>query len=245
MNENTLLAGFGYAGDAKQIEILLPVWEHHQVPIVVMSPIDSPIETMKGHICKQEGLRAYIGQKSLDRQWMQMRTILEFNDASGKPFEWFLFNDSDSLVLTPELPKYLYEDQDTVWSNEVDDFRRPGQSWQGGPPWPLDYHKGLPLIAQQPPYFMHRSACQRMVNIASSIKMCPITPFIDWYMVQLTVKAGLKHKPFRNGASCETTTPNGIAVMSECIAKRGARFIHAVKTKESLDKILEVYNRTK
>jgi hypothetical protein len=244
MNDRTLVVGCGYAGDAHQIEILLPYWTHHQCPVVVMSPIDSPIESMKGHICRQEGLRAYTGQKSLDRQWMQMRAMLEFNDRDGNPFQWFLLNDSDSLVLTPKLPDYLYEDKDAVWSNEVNDFRKPGESWQGQPPWPKDYHAGMPLIAMQPPYFLSRSAMERMVNVASSIKMCPICPFIDWYIVQLTVAAGLKHKPFPTGASCETSTELGIAVMSECISKRGATFIHSVKSKKSLDILTQVYNQT-
>lgn len=241
MNESTLVAGFGYSGDANQIEVLLPYWEHHQCPIVIMSPTDAPIESMKGHICRSEGYRAYIGQKSLDRQWMQMRALLEFNDKDGKPFQWFLLNDSDSFVFTEKLPDYLYHDKCIVWSNQVNDFRQPGQVWENLPPWPDDYHKGFPLVAMQPPYFLSRSAMERMVSVASSIKMCPICPFIDWYMVQLAVTAGLKHEGFRSGASCETSTGHGIAVMSERILKYGATFIHSVKSKSSLDQLVAVY----
>ncbi len=241
MNESTLLVGCGYAGDAHQIKVLLPVWQHHNIPIVVMSPIDSPIESMGPHICRTEGLRAYIGQKSLDRQWMQMRAALEFNQADGTPFQWFLLNDSDSFVFTPELPAYLYEDPEIVWSNQVNDFRVPGESWQGLPPWPLDYHAGFPLVAMQPPYFLSRQAMQRMVDIASSIKMCPICPFIDWWMVQATITAKLKHSGFRTGASCETTTANGLAVMSQRVREYGATFIHSVKTQYALDQLTRVY----
>jgi len=244
MNENTLVVGFGYNGDAHQIKTLLPMWEHHQCPVIIMSPWDAPIEKMGGHICMQAGRRAYIGQDSLDRQWLQMREILKINDKDGRPFEWFLFNDSDSLVLTPELPSYLYEDKETVYSNEVNDFRVPGQSWQGLPPWPTDYHAGLPLIAMQPPYFMSRECLKRMVSVASSIEMCPICPFIDWFIVQLTVAAGLKHKPFRTGASCETSTQLGIAVMSQRIRDHGATFIHSVKSESSLSALKKVYAST-
>ncbi len=245
MNKNTLLAGFGYAGDQSQIKILMPYWEHHKIPIVVMSPIDSPITSMGAHICREEGLRGYTGQRSLDRQWMQMRALLEFNDKDGKPFQWFLLNDSDSLVLTPELPAYLYEDQEMLWGNKVNDFRKPGESWQGLPPWPMDYHKGHELVAIQPPYFLSRNAMERMVKVASAIKMCPICPFIDWYMIQLADEAGINHKSFHACASCETTTANGLAVMSECIIKRGATFIHAIKTQSALDACVAAYKKSR
>jgi hypothetical protein len=232
--EGTLVSVHGYAGDAHQIEALLPVMEHHGFPIVVVSPEDSPIEKMGGHICRYAGKRAYIGQDSWDRQHLQMKLLLEY------PFAWYLLNDSDSFVLPPKLPDYLYAEEDVVWSNEVDDFRKPGETWtgEGGPvTWAADYHAGHPLIAMQPPYFMSRFALERMVKGGEGLVADPVTPFIDWYMVACAVKAGLRHKPFRSGASCETVTPNGEAVMSECIVKRGATFIHSVKSREVMERL--------
>jgi hypothetical protein len=173
-----------------------------------------------------------------------MRALLEFRQTNGEPFKWFLMNDSDSFVITPKLPDYLYKDG-IVWSNEVNDFRRPGESWQGQPPWPNDYHAGMPLIAMQPPYFLSRACMEKMVSVASQIKMCPICPFIDWYIVQLTVAARLEHRPFIGGASCETKTALGKLVMQECISQRNATFLHSIKSGDVMRKLVDVYNKSR
>lgn len=215
------------------------MYSHHGFPLVIMSPEDSKIENVGPHICRFSGKRAYIGQDSWDRQLAQLKLLLEYD------FNWFLLNDSDSFVLTPELPGYLYESIDTVYSNEVTDFRIPGETWtgEGGPiTWPLDFHKDFPLIAMQPPYFMSRRALSRLVTAGEGAIACPITPFIDWWFPYVCTIAKLNHRPFVNGASCETVTENGILVMSECILKRGATFIHSVKSKSSLNRLLAAYN---
>lgn len=228
MNPRTLVAVFGYAGDVQQIRELMPVYEHHQTPIVILSPDDSQIHGMGPHICRTAGKRAYVGQDSWDRQHAQLKILLEY------PFDFYLLNDSDSFVLTPELPDYLFEHKDVVFSNEVKDFRVPGTNEGNHLPegriWPADYHAGYPLIAMQPPYFLSREALQRLVDASAGMVACPITPFIDWWFVPACVKAGLRHEPFRAGASCETVTPMGLAVMSQRIVEYGATFIHSVKS---------------
>lgn len=236
MNKNTLVCVFGYEGDRKQVLDLLPMYEHHGTPLVIFSPVDSQLNGIGPHICRHAGEKAYIGQKSWDRQISQMKLMLEY------PFDWFLMNDSDSFVLTPELPAYLYEDETTVWGNEVNDFRVPGQQWEppSGPTWPLDYHKNFPLIAIQPSYFMHRRAVERFIRAGEGEIACPITPFIDWQVPYVCTIAGLKHKPFKTGASCETVTAQGVAVMTQCI-ERGATFIHSVKSAAVMNRLLEVY----
>lgn len=240
MNEQVLVSVHGYAGDEQQVNDLLPVYEHHKAPIVIMSPTDSPIKKVGGHICCHAGLRAYIGPISLDRQHLQLKKLLEFKDVYGNPFQWFLMNDSDSFVACPELPSYLFEFTDILWSNEVDDFRRPGESYNGLPPWPLDYHKGYPLKAFQPPYFCHRNALERMVEVAPNVKPCPICPFIDWYMVQLATDAGIRHERFREAVSCETKTNNGFTIVSSLVEK-GALFIHSVKNKRVMSQLMEYH----
>ncbi len=212
---------------------------HHQAPLVVYSPLDSPINSMHGHICKQDGLREYYGQKSLDRQWMQMRSILTIKQGDGSPFKWVLMNDSDSFCITPELPSFLYDDPDCFWSNEVDDFRK------DMPEFGKDFHKPLPQLAYQPPYFCSISAIEKMVHVASQIKMCPVCPFIDFFMVQLVYAANLKHKRYPLCASCETVTDLGMRTMQDCVSKRGATFLHAIKTKESLDMCLSSYRQSR
>lgn len=239
LNPDVLVAVHGYAGDRKQMEELLPVYEHHERPIVFLTPTDSQVHGISMHICRTAGRRAYIGQLSWDRQHDQLKLLLEYNHA------WYLLNDSDSFVITPKLPDYLFEDENVVYSNQVDDFRKPGETFNDRGtivgPWPKDYHAGFPLIAMQPPYFLHRSALEKIVKNSEGLKACPITPFIDWWWVPACHKAHVKHKPFRHGASCETVTSHGEAVMTQCIRERGATFIHSVKSGAVKDRLMAAY----
>ncbi len=237
MNPDLLVACHCYAGDRQQVLELLPMMEHHKAPIVIISPSDSQVHNIGPHICRTAGKRAYVGQLSWDRQHAQLKTLLEY------PQKWFLLNDADSFVMEAKLPDYLFEDDNTVWSNEVNDFRVPGESWQGLPPWPLDFHKGYPLIAMQPPYFLGRKALEKIVAFTEGMQACPICPFIDWWWVPACHGAGVEHKRFKTGASCETVTPSGIAAMSECISQRGASFIHSVKSGKMMKQLVDLYKR--
>ncbi len=239
LNPDVLVVVHCYSGDRQQVIDLLPVYQHHQAPIVIVSPDDSPVTGIGPHICRTAGKRAYIGQLSWDRQYEQLKALLDY------PQKWFLLNDADSFVIPAKLPDYLLEDENTVWSNEVNDFRIPGQTWPGvDKPWPLDYHKGFPLIAMQPPYFLHRKALEAIVAKCKGMKADPITPFIDWWWVPACYKAHVKHKPFRTGASCETVTPLGVAVMSERIVKYKASFIHSVKSGAVMNQLVDLYHTT-
>lgn len=258
MNDKTLVVVCGYAGDQQQIEELRPWYEHHRCPIVIMSPDDSRIERVGPHICRFGGKRAYIGQDSLDRQWIHMRMALEYE------FDWYLLHDSDSIIMTPEIPAYLYERDDVVWSNQVTDFRVPGATWVdvatgATTVWPEDYHAGFPLIAMQPPYFLSRKMLTHLVAMSAkwdsvedslqsdkarnAIQACPICPFIDWYWVQLVVKAQVEHRGFINGASCETVTKNGLEVMSNRVAG-GSTIIHAIKSGKVARHLSNIHRRT-
>jgi hypothetical protein len=222
-NQDVLVVVHCYSGDKKQVQELMPVLEHHGLPIVIASPVDYPVTEMGPHICITAGERAYIGQKSWDRQHLQLKALLQF------PQKWFLLNDSDSFCLSPKLPDYLFEDEDVVWNNEVEDFRKPGVPWGPYNPIPHDYHAGYPIIAMQPPYFMSRKALEKIVAASEGLQACPITPFIDWWYIPATYKAGLKHKKFLNCVSCESKTGGGQRWMRHCI-RHGAEFIHSVKT---------------
>lgn len=239
LNPDLLVACHCYAGDRQQVLDLLPLMEHHKAPIVIVSPKDSQVHKIGPHICITAGKRAYIGQDSWDRQHLQLKALLQY------PQKWFLLNDSDSFALDAKLPDYLFEDDNVVYSNEVNDFRIPGQTWPGvAEPWPLDYHQGYPLIAMQPPYFLGRKALEAIVKASEGLQACPITPFIDWWWVPACVAAGVAHKPFRTGASCETVTPLGEAVMSERITRYGASFIHSVKSAKVMRR-LEALHRAR
>ena len=209
-NGKTLVVVHGYKGDEGQIVGNLPAIEHHDLPIVIMSPWDSPIKTMGPHICREGGKRAYTGQESLDRQLEHMKMMLDY-DA-----DFFLCNDSDSFLLNPEIPQILYNHRHEVFSNEVIDPRVP------------DCHAPLPHIAMQPPYFFSRESLERMVRVGHECKAHPVTPFIDWYYVQLVYAAGLRHTNFPKGMSCETRSDHGKSVMEQKVFQ-GAEFIHSVK----------------
>lgn len=224
MNKDLLVTCHCYAGDRAQVIALLPVMEHHKAPLVIVSPEDSPVHHIGKHICRTAGKRAYIGQDSWDRQYLQLKLLLEY------PQKWFLLNDSDSFVLTPRLPDYLFEDEDCVYSNEVNDFRSPGKPTEHGIIAPDDYHEGFPLIAMQPPYFLSRKALEAIVANAEGLQACPITPFIDWWWVPACRVAGLEHKNFKNGASMGTGNSIGHKAMQRAVAIEGANFIHSVKT---------------
>lgn len=236
MSHKVLVSVHGYAGDSSQIHALLPWYEHHGFPVVIVTPEDSKIKKVGPHICRFAGKRAYTGQLSWDRQIAQMKLLLEY-----KEFDWFLMNDSDSFMLDPVLPDYLYEYENTIYSNLVDDFRKPGESWEGLPPWPNDYHNGFPLQASQPPYFCSRKVLEKLVSLPHQ-EACPITPFIDWLLIVLPVLAGVHLKPFRNCASCESVTPLGIGQLSKCV-KNGATAIHSVKTRGVADLLNGIYKK--
>ncbi len=151
------------------------------------------------------------------------------------PFKWYLMNDSDSFVLEPKLPDYLYKDTNTLWGNVVDDFR------VNMPEFGPKFHLPLPQIAIQPPYFFSRQVLEKIVSQCGNIKACPTTPFLDWYFVQCCDKAHLKHSRYATCASCETVTDNGIAVMSECVSLRGATFVHSIKKANVRQKLQDLY----
>jgi len=244
MNPGLLVAVHCYQGDRHQVEMLLPYFCHHEAPVVIVSPVDSQVHYIGPHHTKCAGLVQYFGQKSWDRQYAQLKLLL----IDYPEIEWFLLNDADSFCLTPKLPDYLFEDKYTVYSNEVEDFRKPGGNTFTPPGmdyWPLDYHAGFDLVAMQPPYFLSRQALEKIVETCEGMAACPTTPFIDWWWIPACKKAGLKHLPFRTGASCETVTPNGKACMRSAILTSGATFIHAVKDQEALNGVLTAhYERT-
>lgn len=176
MNGGTLIAACGYAGDVHQIEMFRPCYEHHEAPFIVLSPSDSRIEKLGPHICRHAGARAYIGQASLDRQKNYLQILAEY------PYDWFLMNDSDSFCLSPKIPKYLYADPDSIYSNEVGE--------------PRPHLSPYPKVAMQPPYWFSRKVLEKFLAVAEGIQAHPVTPYVDFYMLELAHKAEVAHKTF-------------------------------------------------
>lgn len=222
MNANTLVTIHGYSGDQHQIRNALSVHESHRCSIVIFSPEDSPIRKMGPHICRGVGRRAYTGPLSLTRQKLHMEEMLKY------PFQFFLANDADSVCLSPEIPRYVYEHPEILWSNEVSDMmhhRAPGYPW--------------PRLAFQPPYFMSRQVIERLLSVIDSVPVDMQTPFIDWSMMAWAIASGCPHSNYRDGASYPTTnSPEGFNVMRRVVRSEGKIFVHSIKEKRVLDALI-------
>lgn len=236
MNPKTLVSIHCYQGDRKQIDILRPHYEHHGLPVIVVSPDDAPVNSYGPHWCVTAGKAGYTGPHTWIRQHLQMKKLLELD------FDYYFMNDSDSFCLDAKLPDYLFapENENVIFSNLVDDFRIPGQTTHGHY-WPESYHKGYPIKASQPSYMCSRKALEKICSVDP---YCDdeITPFIDFFMIKAPVDAGVELRPFHACASCETETPNGMETMARCV-REGAVFIHAIKNQGALDLMVRIYNK--
>lgn len=235
MNANTLIAVSAYAGDLGQVETNLPAYLHHGCPVVLLTPTDAPIERISCAKvkCRSVGLKGWIGPQTLERQRLFLEVLLnEFGHS------WFLFNDSDSLCLTPRIPAYLYARPDALWSNVVPDTN-PGLS-------------RLPKVALQPPYFFSRFVLERMLEGAKRPSDSyfdptphgdlPVPTFcIDHYMLQICASAGVPCLNFINGASFRTDTPEEIAIMVNLVQTHGHVMIHQVKHHAVYHRLVEAH----
>lgn len=217
-NPNELLVSVHcYVGDAHQVRHFMPSYLQHGSKVVIMSPLDSQV-VLPGVESRYFGKRAYTGQESLDRQIGQMRQLLEY------PAKYFLMHDSDSLLLSAKLPRYLFRSGDTVWSNEVHDWRT----------HPSPY---FPRLAFQPPYFMSRSALEKLIAVSDKPVTDPITPFIDWQMMALCFEAGLPHRSFPEGLSFSTASKPEQDLMVNAVRREGKFILHSVKLPHVYDRL--------
>ena len=229
----TLVVVHGYDGDKDLIAGSLPQFESHQCPILVLSPEDAPIKEMGQHICRWAGKKGQLGPATCERQLLHYQIALEYN------VDFYLMYDADSLSLEPEIPEYLYEHYLEVFSNEVMDARH---NQPGADP---NYHKPLPPIAMQPPYFMSKASLAKMVAAAPSVEIDDITPFQDWYPVQLCWAAGLRMSALHNAHSSDSRNPEFYEKMKKAVANDGVYFVHAVKSTDARDTLQRLYNKRK
>jgi hypothetical protein len=233
-----------YEGDKHQL--YMPGYLAHGCPVTVMSPEDSKaIFDMPGVDCAFAGKRAYIGQDSLDRQLAHMKLMLTY------PENFFLCHDSDSVMLDAKIPDYLYAEPGVVWSNLVGDGIKEHQ-----PVFP----PGWEHIALQPPYFLSRQVLEKMVAAGDTggdlVKASAVMPFIDYYMVQLTMVAGLPYKRFADCLSCPITgDPKrqydqghidlyaAQTKIAQGAVNGGAMILHSVKDPEAARKFIEMRQR--
>lgn len=241
MNNDTRVVVCCYDGDQHQVIHSLGAYLHHECPVVVLSPEDAKAEIRyPGVDNRYGGKKAYIGQDSLDRQRRHLELLLEF------PENHFLLHDSDSVSLDPVIPQYLYDEPDLVWSNQVDDAIPEHQD---------TFPPGWPHVAFQPPYFLSRKIIQAMLAVAEGITAAPVMPFIDYYMVQLTMKAGLPWRRMKDCISCPiaidaVTHPNptqheldvygnGFKIAMDHVRNKGVSVIHSVKDHRAVKQLIE------
>jgi hypothetical protein len=230
-----------YQGDMNQMGNLWPAHIQHGAPVVVLSPDDSPVIKL-GAWCRTAGKRCYIGPDSLDRQYLQLKALLDFEA------DWYLANDADSCLLSPGLPDYIFSRPDAIWSNKVPDDIHIRQ-----PNYPL------PRFALQPPYVFSRQTLERLIlrgqfdfrdtNLFGQYGTeygWVQTPYIDWYMLALSHYAGAPSLGFLDGASCPTSEchvgssipgarHSGYTIMHDLVRNKGIRFIHSVKDRSVFD----------
>ena len=206
-----------YAGDGHQVSGALPIILHHECPVVILSPTDEPFKIdHPGIENRSGGLRQYTGQLSLDRQREHMKILLEY------PEDYFLMHDADSVCLSQKIPDYLYA-EDVLWSNLVNDHMAGREHGF--------YIDGFPRLAFQPPYFMSRKVIERLLAPVAdkNLEMNPTLPFIDHYMVQLAVAAGVPWKNFSDGFTGPISGDRRSFELGWRAARSGAVMIHSVK----------------
>jgi hypothetical protein len=228
-NPNTRVVVFAYAGDAHQVQTLLPYYLHHGCPVTVFSPADAPIESLElpegaDVTFRTGGKKCYVGVDGIARQKIHMQMMLEF------PEQYFFAADADSLCLDPLLPAYLYKEPDVLWSNEIPDLmheRAPGHL--------------LPRIALHPPWFFSRATIKRLLSVDAFITPDPVTPVIDHWLLQAASFALVTHRDFVNGATSFPTENDEFhfGVLSGKVRYAGTVFVHTVKSKRVLNRLLE------
>jgi len=245
MNEDTRVAVCCYAGDQHQVIGALEFYLHHGCPLVILSPEDSKAEiTYPGVENRFAGKRAYIGQDSLDRQREHLKLLLTFSENH------FLIHDSDSVNLDAKIPDYLYEDPDVVWSNQVNDDIPEHQETLN--------RYGWARVAFQPPYFLSRKTIEAMLAVADDprCKATDMMPFIDYYMVQLTMCAGLRWARFKDSISCPiaidlqkinppaadlVTYSQGFKIAMGAVRNGGANILHSIKNPHAIRELAEAH----
>lgn len=224
MNPDTRISVHCYVGDLRQVVELMPLYKHHGCPVTVLSPDDSRVNIL-GMDCQYAGKRAIIGQDSIDRQAEHLKVLwLLYHE------KFFLANDSDSFCLSPEIPAYLYADPDCLWSNMITDdhpYRSGLCDGPSGEPAKKYYPDGFPKLALQPPYFFSRTVLEKLV--AATAVVNEHLPFIDHYMTQLAVQAGVPCKNFIKGFSAPISSHPGMPAVAMDVVIKGAVMIHGAK----------------
>lgn len=219
MNTDTICAVCCYQGDADLVARALPVHLAHGVPVIVLSPEDSPVR-FPGILCHNAGKRAYIGEDSWTRQIAHLKTLLCY------PYKYFLLNDADSFCVSAKIPEQLY------WKPE-------GMFWSNKVPEPRPHSSPYPKIAAHPPYFLTRTSMEKLIESSKRVPVHPITPYIDFAMLAWACEAGLQLRAFAEledfSKAPDYTGDDPWERLDYRIRHTGACFCHPIKTQAQLD----------
>lgn len=230
MNPDTRVAVCCYQGDAAQVIELMPFYKHHECPITVLSPYNSPV-LLPGVDCRADGPQCYIGWDGVERMKKHLRILLD-----ETPEKFFLIHDADSFCVTPELPAYLYAEPDVLWTSVIPN---------GVPAQQPGFAPGMPHLAFHPPWFLSRGVIARLLAVGDDVKPNEFLPFIDYWMLEAAVKAGITWKSFEHSMSVPTNSdPASAKFALEMASKHKARFYHSVKRGAMAEQIKAAYYGT-
>jgi hypothetical protein len=259
MNPDTRIAVCCYAGDAHQVTEMLNLYTHHECPVTILSPDEystvpldaifgayvTPLGSSRVDIpgldCRYAGKAAIVGQDSIDRQAEHLKILLNY------PEKFFLVNDSDSFCLSAKIPDYLYAEPNAVWSNMITDsnpYRSGLCNGPSGEPAKKYYPDGFPKLALQPPYFFSHTVLEKLVAATYSVSMNEHLPFIDHYMTQLAVQAGIPCKGFTDGWSGPISSHPDMPRVVLGAVNNGAVMIHGAKGVKWSAPLLEARRQT-
>ena len=236
---STLVVVHCYGGEMDKLPWMIGGWLHHGLPVLFLSPEDSPAQ-IGTFECKFAGKAGWKGSHTWERQRLHWQLALD------EGAEWYFLNDSDSFLLTPDFPTYLYEHPEAFFSNVIcHEFE----------------HKDTDHPNFQPPYFMHRSILQQMADEYDRMDIKKIAAKHDrdvkdrdpllWSEGSMNGKRGVTSPKFKDEAAIDTLytsivkdrlglpwydypdgTTNWPLLDAEVVLARidaGARFLHPVK----------------
>lgn len=228
MNPDTRVVICCYAGDASQVTSMLPLYTQHGCPLLVLSPeepatarVDIPnVESRYG------GKQCYIGWDGVERMKRHLRICLEY------PENFFLIHDADSILLDPEIPAEWYADPNVLWSNRVDN---------GVPEQQRGFARNMPHIAFHPPWFLSRKVIERLLEVGDDVSPNTYLPFIDYWMVEAAVRAGVEWKDMAGRMSVPMVSHQEWAC--DMVRKHGYTVIHSCKGMQYAQPLIEARKR--
>lgn len=268
MNENTIVVVQCWAGDAHQVDELMPVWQSYGVPIVLMSPADAPVERDYPNVrCISAGKRGWSGEHTIDRQIEHWKIINSFDQ------EYVFYPDADSFFVDNEFPEYVYAD--AVFSNQLSTYdwwnrvyhyafedQREGERelqvrWAAN--FLIEYAKtrkatiaemhALCPYVMQPPYWFSQSTMTRMIEAAPAARErddFPI-PFIDWYWPAVAKQSGVDARgwggdgvslPLNHDGSQVGTKNMALEFATQMLASGQGRWIHSCKNGQTAELLI-------